>query len=98
MLAIQIQALIIVLAWFAFGALNHSGNPILWAITGGVVFAAVNAASVYLLAGPIATALEGSVAFNGIHFLTGMTGVVLGVACCLIIYRTWMARPRPASA
>ncbi|MGD9616064.1 MAG: hypothetical protein AB7H90_11250 [Alphaproteobacteria bacterium] len=93
MLAIQIQAVILAVLWFGFAALNAGANGLLWGIVGGVIFGVTQIVCVFLLDNLFETALTGSVAPNGIYFLSRMSAIIIGFLVCYFALKAWSGRP-----
>ena len=98
MLALQIQAGVLVFVWFALVALNNSSNGFLWGLLGGAIFAVVHVVAVYLLEGVFVAALDGSVAANGIYFLSRMTAILIGFVVCFFVLQALTRRSAVARA
>ena len=92
MLAIQIQAVILVIVWFGFAALNAGANGLVWGITGGVIYAITHIVFVFVFDYLFYASLTGAVAPNGIYFLSRMSAIIVGFLVCYIALRAWNSR------
>ena len=97
MLALQIEAVAVTFFWFALVAINNSGRPLLWAISGAVIFAVVNVVMSYFFGGIFDTVLAGAVASNGIYFISRMVAILIGFFVCYLALEAWKRRATGAS-
>lgn len=96
MLAIQIQAVILVVVWFGFAALNAGANGLIWGIAGGVIYSITHVVFVYVFDYLFTVSLTGSVAPNGIYFLVRMSAIIVGFVVCYLALRAWNRRTGPS--
>lgn len=96
MLAIQIQAVILVVVWFGFAALNAGANGLIWGIAGGVIYSITHFVFVHIFDYLFEASLTGSVAPNGIYFLSRMSAIIVGFVVCYIALRAWNRGTAPS--